>query len=285
MSDDEKIDDDEYHFAPEGEDYSSLMSESQTTPSESAPAETKPKKSVSTPNISKILETIQPVLEIVKQNFVVRISLIVIVVLLCGGVIYKCTAGHLVEKRSEKIAPVVATYPKSSVPVARSNHVILKPQAKSHNTTAQQDNYRNLDKMQSDLQAQVNALSTQMSSLTSNVSNIAENLRALNNQLSQLAATVTNEAKLGSGLAEQMKQLQMKTVARSVAMQPPRLAQYFVQAMIPGRAWLVNTEGQTLTVTQGTAVPDYGVVRYVDTSNSQVLTSSGRTITYSLADS
>ena len=55
MSDDEKFDDDEYHFAPEGEDYSSLMSESQTTPSEPASAETKPKKSASIPIISKIL--------------------------------------------------------------------------------------------------------------------------------------------------------------------------------------------------------------------------------------
>lgn len=285
MSDDEKFDDDEYHFAPEGEDYSSLMSESQTTPSEPASAEIKPKKSAFIPNISKILETIQPVLGLVKQNFVVRITLIVIVVLLCGGVIYKCTASHLVEKHSEKIAPVVAIYPKSLVPAVRSNDVILKPQAKSQAMTGQQDNYRNLDKTQSELQAQVNALSTQMSSLTTSVGNISENLRALNTQLSQLAAAVTNEAKLGSGLAEQMKQLQMKMVAKRFEIQPPRLAQYFVQAMIPGRAWLVNAEGQTLTVTQGTAVGDYGVVRYVDTSNSQVLTSSGRTITYSLADS
>lgn len=284
MSDDEKFDD-EYHFAPEGEDYSSLMSESQTTPSEPASAETKPKKSAFIPNISKILETIQPVLGLVKQNFVVRITLIVIVILLCGGVIYKCTISHLVEKRSEKIAPVVAIYPKSSVPVARTNQVSLKPQANSQAMTVQQDNYRNLDQTQSELQAQVNALSTQMSSLTSNVRNISENLKTLNNQLSQLAAAVINEAKLGSGLGEQMKQLQMKMVAKRLEVQPRRLAQYFVQAMIPGRAWLVNAEGQTLTVTQGTAVADYGVVRYVDTSNSQVLTSSGRTITYSLADS
>ncbi len=290
MSDDKKNesfdDDDEYHFLSDGEDSGSFEAQPPSSVPPSADVAPEPKKPISLMDMTKILENVKPFLDIVKNNFVIRLSLIVVVVLLFSVVIYRCSSQRLVEKESEKIAPIAVSHPKSSVPVARSDHIILKPQAQKRNLAVQEDNYHYSDTTQTALQAQVNALSTQMSSLTSNVNSVAENLRLLNNQLSQLALTVSNDAKLGSGLAEQIKQLQIKAVvARKIEIKMPRMAQYYVQAMIPGRAWLISAEGQTLTVSQGSPVADYGVVRYVDASNGQVLTSSGRTIAFSQDDS
>ena len=58
-----------------------------------------------------------------------------------------------------------------------------------------------------------------------------------------------------------------------------------LQAIIAGRAWLVCSNGETLTVRQGTQVYNYGEVRYIDAISGQVLTSSGQTITFSQEDS
>lgn len=292
MSDNEKndhLDEEEYFFTEDGDGGSYDMDEHTSEAASPAPesAATKSKQSFSMPNLATLLNHLKPVLEVVKQNVIVRVSVIVAMVLLFAVVIYRCTAAPIVEKGSEKMTPVVATtsYPKSSIPVARSKHVILKKNLHSQTTVAQQETSPRFDKTQAELQAQVNTLSMQISSLTNNVNSMADNLRTVSNQLSQLAVTVGNETKLRNNLADQLKQIQMKkVVAREIDIKIPRLAQYYVQAMIPGRAWIVNSDGQTLTVSQGSPVADYGIVRYVDTSNGTVLTSSGRTITYAQAD-
>ena len=60
---------------------------------------------------------------------------------------------------------------------------------------------------------------------------------------------------------------------------------YYIQAVIPGRAWLVSSQGLTITVREGTSVPGYGIVKLIDPNQGRILTSSGRTITFSQQDS
>jgi intracellular multiplication protein IcmG len=60
---------------------------------------------------------------------------------------------------------------------------------------------------------------------------------------------------------------------------------YYVQAVIPGRAWLIATNGATLTVREGTLISGYGVVKLIDPTQGRVLTSSGRIIRFSQSDS
>ena len=66
---------------------------------------------------------------------------------------------------------------------------------------------------------------------------------------------------------------------------PMRTMQYFIQALIPGRAWLVGENGATVTVNVGSRLPGYGIIRVIDTNLGRVATSSGKIIIYSQRDS
>jgi intracellular multiplication protein IcmG len=57
---------------------------------------------------------------------------------------------------------------------------------------------------------------------------------------------------------------------------------YFVQAIIPGRAWLEDSQGQTITVANGDEVPGFGQVTNIDPQNGVVLTSSGIKFMYAI---
>jgi intracellular multiplication protein IcmG len=48
-----------------------------------------------------------------------------------------------------------------------------------------------------------------------------------------------------------------------------------LRAVIPGRAWLVDTQGRTYTVTQGDLVGNFGKVVQIDADAGRVITSSG----------
>ena len=124
-----------------------------------------------------------------------------------------------------------------------------------------------------------------MSNLRSNVDTTTASLKLVAEQLSQLATTIGNEAQKSAALAEQIKQQQKNPfgATRMEAVVPQ--IQCALQAIIAGRAWLVCSNGETLTVRQGTQVYNYGEVRYIDAISGQVLTSSGQTITFSQEDS
>ncbi|MBA3536672.1 MAG: type IV secretion protein IcmG, partial [Tatlockia sp.] len=71
---------------------------------------------------------------------------------------------------------------------------------------------------------------------------------------------------------------------RLIVKSAPRLM-YFIQAIIPGRAWLIATNGSTITVREGTRIAGWGVVKLIDPIQGRVLTSSGRIIRFSQRDS
>ncbi len=54
---------------------------------------------------------------------------------------------------------------------------------------------------------------------------------------------------------------------------------YNVQAVVPGRAWLMSEAGKSLTVAVGDSLPGLGVVVDIDSLNGVVLTSAGTLLT------
>jgi len=82
---------------------------------------------------------------------------------------------------------------------------------------------------------------------------------------------------------KQQTEKKVRASKKVVAATPP--AQYFLQAIIPGRAWLISTNGDTVTVREGTRISSYGVVRFIDAKRGRVLTSSGQVIRFSQEDS
>lgn len=80
---------------------------------------------------------------------------------------------------------------------------------------------------------------------------------------------------------EQIRQQQAKTKASSKpAKKTESVASdagtsLVVYAIIPGRAWLRQSNGKTITVTEGDTVGEYGRVLKIDASNGIVITTSG----------
>ena len=217
-----------------------------------------------------------------------RIALIVILVLLITVLLYRCSANPLAEKTTEKIAaiPVQHTISKSQEVIVPSvPAVTLRSQSSYSGSGMTEDQFQRLEKVNSDLQSQVRDLSSQMSNLRSNADTTTASLKLVAEQLSQLVATIGNEAQKSAVLAEQIQQQQKNPfgATRMEAVVPQ--IQCALQAIIAGRAWLVCSNGETLTVRQGTQVYNYGEVRYIDAISGQVLTSSGQTITFSQEDS
>ncbi|GEM_PF-4405960 len=289
LKEDSSFPDEEYLFSEEEPTMGSFDALQPQQSSEQAAASPS-KKSLSFPDISKLFEKIKikPIIDAVQQNFMLRIALIVILVLLITVLLYRCSANPLAEKTTEKIAaiPVQHTISKSQEVIVPSvPAVTLRSQSSYSGSGMTEDQFQRLEKVNSDLQSQVRDLSSQMSNLRSNADTTTASLKLVAEQLSQLVATIGNEAQKSAVLAEQIQQQQKNPfgATRMEAVVPQ--IQCALQAIIAGRAWLVCSNGETLTVRQGTQVYNYGEVRYIDAISGQVLTSSGQTITFSQEDS
>ena len=73
-------------------------------------------------------------------------------------------------------------------------------------------------------------------------------------------------------IEEKKKKAEMKAKAQRVM--------YYIQAMVPGRAWLRTQDGKTLTVSKGDKIPGYGMVSQIDPQTGQLTMSLGDVIRY-----
>ena len=99
------------------------------------------------------------------------------------------------------------------------------------------------------------ALQDQLSSLNGNISTLNNNLSTADTRLS------TTQQQLSQVLAQETADQQKLTL----------------RAVVPGRAWLVDGKGNTVSVTVGSSLGNIGIVTEIDSDqdNSQVVTSSG----------
>jgi hypothetical protein len=149
---------------------------------------------------------------------------------------------------------------------------------------------------EADLQKRIESLEGQVSQLTSqlagnaqqnaaNQEQIASLIKALNasqaqvdklNAAMQALITAANQAASGQTVGEQ------QSGGYSGGTTSQASADYYVQAIIPGRAWLKNSQGQVITVGQGDAVPGYGTVTNINPQSGSVTTSTGTTIVFGI---
>ncbi|MBN9230718.1 MAG: type IV secretion protein IcmG [Legionella sp. 40-6] len=136
---------------------------------------------------------------------------------------------------------------------------------------------------QQNVQSQVSVINEQIGNVNTNVNNLAQQIAKLNETLVNLGNQMNQQSQELSTLIERTRP---KVVHRPL---PPkrylRPNVYFINAVIPGRAWLIGTNGSTLTVREGTKVPGYGVIKLIDSMEGRILTSSGRVIRFSQEDS
>ena len=205
---------------------------------------------------------------------VVIIVLIIIVKLFGAFFSARKPETKLASVPQEQVKPAVAIMPpQPPAPIEKPNQDSVK--------IAQQ-----LTDLESNQQNMQNAIST----LNSQLGGINGNLNAISAKMAELSTTIAN---LSAKVDEQSREIDQLTIKRTKAInavhrmrhKPGMTIKYYIQAVIPGRAWLIATNGNTLTVREGSIVPGYGVIKLIDPNQGCILTSSGRMIKFSQQDS
>ncbi|MDR3501069.1 MAG: type IVB secretion system protein IcmG/DotF [Legionella sp.] len=153
----------------------------------------------------------------------------------------------------------------------------------AHEDAALKQQVESIATNQQNVQSQVSSMNEQVGNVNNNINNLSTQI----NQLNQTITDLTNQLnKQSEVIAILMERTKPKVVRRMLP--PQRYGQaniYYINAVIPGRAWLIGTNGSTLTVREGTKIAGYGVVKLIDSMEGRVLTSSGRIIKFSQDDS
>lgn len=138
---------------------------------------------------------------------------------------------------------------------------------------------------QQNLRDDVTNISNQLGTVGQRVDDINSKISELNQTISQLASRMEAQSEQLEKLIDRTRRpIHKKRVMSSRGPVQPALV-YYIQAAIPGRAWLIASNGSTITVREGSEIAGYGVVRLIDPNQGRVLTSSGRVIRFSQQDS
>ncbi len=211
----------------------------------------------------------------VRRNVIIVIAIVVVLMLS-----YKFS-GYLFSDKKEvakpAIPPLVQTPPIQAPIVTQPivQHVSEVKEAELSQKIAA------IELSQDVMKSQVNSVNDRVTVLSDSVNNLNAQITKLNQILDNLSNEVAKQTTEINILISRTQVKQVKHV-RKVYVKPNI---YYVQATIPGRAWLIGTNGSTLTVREGTHIPGYGVVRLIDSTQGRVLTTSGKIIRFSQQDS
>lgn len=223
----------------------------------------------------------------VKRNALIAVGLIVFII-----VMYKIMSGFFSEKKSTDVtkasinpAPITATQPLQTEIPPEPLPVQEVPAVVPDNNSALKQQVDSIQTSEQNLQSQVSSMSDQMNNINTNVESLSSQVSKLNQVISDLSTLVNKQS-------EEISVLMLRTQPKPISVRrihSPRHALtaniYYINAVIPGRAWLIGTNGSTLTVREGTLIPGYGMVKLIDSMQGRILTTSGRIIKFSQADS
>lgn len=113
-------------------------------------------------------------------------------------------------------------------------------------------------------QGQVSNLKNQVSDLNTQLDTVSQNLQSVSGKLSAMQARAAKE---------RAWRAQAKARHDAALRHDKR---YFVEAVIPGRAWLKAKDGSTVTVAVGDKLPGYGKILSINPYSGVVMTSQGR---------
>ncbi len=223
-----------------------------------------------------------------------RNAIIVVCLILFAMVMYKLLGGlfsgksNNASKGSIPPAPIATQVP--AQPQLQPIQAEVAPQPMPQVQPVVQENNSGLRQKVDSIETNQQNVQSQVSSMNEQVGNINNNVNNLTSQISRLNQTITDLTTQLNRQSEEINVLMERTKPKPIRrmMRPRQFLQaniYYISAVIPGRAWLIGTNGSTLTVREGTKIAGYGVVKLIDSMEGRILTSSGRVIRFSQEDS
>ncbi len=140
-----------------------------------------------------------------------------------------------------------------------------------------------LDSIKSDQVSNQDTLS-QVKQTISSLNSKLNATQTANEQLAQSVTMLTSQLRLLTRDVQKNTQLLASTtkkpVKKGAPIHRPKPITYDVKAIVPGRAWIVASTGNSYSVTVGDSIDQYGTVKAIDPDTGRVYTSSGKVIAY-----
>lgn len=211
-----------------------------------------------------------------------RNALIVVGLIILAMIAYKFMGAIFSSKKTP--VPATTTLIKPLVPpvITKPSSVTPVPVVTTKTPDSQTEQKLSaLEFSQQTIRTEVTSINNQLGGLTSNVNDLTAKIDALTQSLNILSAKMEQQSHEIEVLTVRAKPAKVVTVVRKSVPRP----MYYIQAVIPGRAWLIATNGSTLTVREGTIIPGFGTVKLIDPVQGRVLMSTGQIIRFSQQDS
>lgn len=220
----------------------------------------------------------------VKRNAIIVVAVFVVLMLT-----YKFIGSYFTGKKvvENEIKPTLAV-PNAIQPAPSSVVTAPPPPVRPVSTPVPPDLASEVHSQLSALSLSEDNLSTEVSLVHGKIGMVNNNLESLSHKLNELNRMIAALSDKVDSQARTIERLAVKSTVNkaqhSVVRSKPRM-NYNLQAVIPGRAWIVATNGTTLTVREGSKIPGFGLVKLIDPNQGRVITSSGRVIRFSQEDS
>jgi intracellular multiplication protein IcmG len=223
----------------------------------------------------------------IKRTVLILIGIVIVALVLykfmgsffSGTVEKKPTPTPTTSQQTVKKIPDTKLTPIVEKPIQKP--VIQQPQISLSNANNQlSQRLSALELVSKNARSQLTNVSGNIESLKTNVSELSSQISQLNNTLSSISQQISEQQ-------QELEKLKPKRKPRKRrAYRTPRIKiTYSIQAIIPGRAWLIGSNGTTITVSEGTKIAGYGTVKLIDPHQGKVILKSGRTIEFNANDS
>lgn len=205
-----------------------------------------------------------------RSKFNRRNILIVIGIIALALSVYK-----LIEVfRGAEETPATVTTAVTPTVVPEAPKASVQIQAQPSTLDLQADLQKQLAEIQAnntDSNQQISTISDQLTALGTTVENLNNSVTGINQQLQELTSQVQAQQSTINKLQKKATPVKHHVASKPVVLLPT----WQVQALIPGRAWLIADNGDSLTVSVGTPLPGYGRITAISVVNGFVKTSTG----------
>lgn len=129
-------------------------------------------------------------------------------------------------------------------------------------------------------ESDIDQLNTTISTQQQNMDQMQNSINTLQESVSTLNATINDLSQKLTVALSKLPEKRVKPVVQPTPIAQPPRPTYTIRALVPGRAWLQASDGQTMTVVNGDQVPAYGAVQDIDINAGQVVLTDGTIIGY-----
>jgi intracellular multiplication protein IcmG len=222
----------------------------------------------------------------IKRNALIAVGLVIFAMVMYKFIGYMFFSDSTEAVSTKANVPTVAQVTPQPVPTTVITPVPVQQIQQTQQSAPQVDpemanKVSAIEMSQQTLRSELSAVSDQITVINNNINNLNNQIANLNQVIGTLSNQMAKQSEVISVLIARTQPKKVKTTVRYV----PQRVVYNIQAVIPGRAWLIGSNGSTITVREGTKVAGYGVIKLIDSIQGRVLTSSGQVIRFSQNDS